>query len=67
MTEEQRSGFINIIGRPNVGKSSLLNTLLDKKMAIVTNKAQTTRHRLLAIYNKDNVQYISTFVGYFFS
>ena len=58
MSLEQRSGFINIVGRPNVGKSSLLNTILGKKMAIVSNKAQTTRHRLLAIYNKENVQLI---------
>ena len=56
--ESFRSGFVNIIGRPNVGKSTLLNALMDKKMSIVTNKAQTTRHRLLAIWNEDNMQVV---------
>ena len=53
-----KSGYVNIIGRPNVGKSTLLNAFLNRKMAIVTNKAQTTRHRILGILNKENLQIV---------
>jgi len=53
-----KSGFIAIIGRPNVGKSTLLNTLLSKKIAIVTNKAQTTRNRINGILTKEDCQYV---------
>ena len=53
-----RSGFINIIGNPNVGKSTLMNKLVGEKLSIITSKAQTTRHRILGIVNGDNFQLI---------
>ena len=53
-----KSGFINIIGNPNVGKSTLTNLFVGKKLSIITNKAQTTRHRILGIINSDNYQMI---------
>ena len=53
-----RSSFVNIIGNPNVGKSSLTNSLLGHKLSIITSKAQTTRHRILAILNEDNYQLV---------
>ncbi|RMG82689.1 MAG: GTPase Era [Bacteroidetes bacterium] len=53
-----KSGFVNIIGNPNVGKSTLLNQLVGEKLAIVTSKAQTTRHRILGIVNGDDFQVI---------
>ncbi|HXH18544.1 MAG TPA: GTPase Era [Chitinophagales bacterium] len=52
------SGFVSIIGRPNVGKSTLLNALLGEKLSIVTPKAQTTRHRIIGILNGDNYQIV---------
>ena len=53
-----RSSFVNIIGNPNVGKSSLTNSLLGHKLSIITSKAQTTRHRILAIVNEENYQLV---------
>lgn len=53
-----KSGFVSIIGRPNVGKSTLLNTLLHNKVAIVTSKAQTTRNRIQGIYHHQDFQIV---------
>lgn len=52
------SGFVNIIGNPNVGKSSLLNALIGEKLSIINAKAQTTRHRIFGIYNDDDYQVV---------
>ncbi|OJU47767.1 MAG: GTPase Era, partial [Bacteroidales bacterium 45-6] len=53
-----RSGFVNIVGNPNVGKSTLTNLLVGEKLSIVTSKAQTTRHRILGIVNTDEYQIV---------
>jgi GTP-binding protein Era len=53
-----KAGFVNIIGNPNVGKSTLMNALVGEKLSIITSKAQTTRHRILGIVNHDEYQII---------
>lgn len=53
-----KSGYVNIIGNPNVGKSTLMNVLVGEKLSIITSKAQTTRHRILGIVNDDDFQII---------
>lgn len=53
-----RSGFVNIIGNPNVGKSTLMNALVGEKLSIVTSKAQTTRHRIMGIVNGEDWQIV---------
>ena len=55
-----KSGFVNIIGYPNAGKSTLINCLLNDKLSIITEKAQTTRHKIIGIENADNYQLIFT-------
>jgi GTP-binding protein Era len=53
-----KSGFVSIVGSPNVGKSTLMNRLVGEKLSIVTSKAQTTRHRILGIVNDENYQVV---------
>lgn len=53
-----KSGFVNIVGNPNVGKSTLMNALVGEKLSIITSKAQTTRHRILGIVNGDDFQIV---------
>lgn len=53
-----KAGFVSIVGKPNVGKSTLMNALVGEKMAIITPKAQTTRHRILGIVNGSNHQIV---------
>ena len=55
---QHRSGFVNIIGNPNVGKSTLMNALVGEKLCIVTAKAQTTRHRIMGIVNGEDWQIV---------
>ena len=58
MSKEHRAGFVNIIGNPNVGKSTLMNALVGEKLCIVTAKAQTTRHRIMGIVNGEDFQIV---------
>lgn len=58
MSDKHYSGFVNIIGRPNVGKSTLMNALVGERMSIITNKPQTTRHRIVGIVNDDTHQVV---------
>ena len=53
-----KSGFVNIIGNPNVGKSTLMNSLVGENLSIITHKAQTTRHRIFGILNNSNYQIV---------
>lgn len=53
---EHKAGFVNIVGNPNVGKSTLMNALVGERLSIITSKAQTTRHRILGIVNGDDFQ-----------
>ncbi|MCB0565745.1 MAG: GTPase Era [Lewinellaceae bacterium] len=53
-----KSGFVNIIGRPNVGKSTLMNAMVGERMSIITNKPQTTRHRIIGIMNGEDHQVV---------
>ncbi len=53
-----QAGFVNIIGKPNVGKSTLMNILVGERLSIISSKAQTTRHRILGMINTDNYQII---------
>ena len=58
MDQINKAGFVNIIGNPNVGKSTLMNALVGEKLSIVTAKAQTTRHRIMGIVNGDDYQIV---------
>ncbi len=53
-----RSGFVNIVGNPNVGKSTLMNDLVGERVSIITSKAQTTRHRIMGIVNTSEYQIV---------
>src|SRR5437016_14170582 len=53
-----KAGFVSIIGKPNAGKSTLMNALVGEKMSIITPKAQTTRHRILGIVNEEDYQIV---------
>ena len=53
-----KAGFVNIIGNPNVGKSTLMNAFVGEKLSIITSKAQTTRHRILGIVNGEDFQIV---------
>ena len=55
-----KSGFVNIIGNPNVGKSTLMNALVGEKLSIITSKAQTTRHRIMGIVSSEDFQIVYT-------
>ncbi|WP_209329745.1 GTPase Era [Lunatimonas salinarum] len=59
MTENtHKAGFVNIIGKPNVGKSTLMNVLIGERLSIISSKAQTTRHRIMGIINDDHYQIV---------
>ncbi|MDC0230902.1 GTPase Era [Aureispira] len=58
MKKPHRSGFVNIIGRPNVGKSTLMNALVGERMSIITDKPQTTRHRIIGIVSDKDYQVV---------
>src|SRR4030042_6676028 len=57
-TMSHKSGFVNILGNPNVGKSTLMNALTGIKLSIITSKVQTTRHRIMGIVNGEDFQII---------
>src|SRR5690625_3502225 len=56
--QKHRSGFVSIVGNPNVGKSTLMNAFVGERLSIITSKAQTTRHRILGILNGEDFQVI---------
>ena len=57
-TMTHKAGFVNIVGNPNVGKSTLMNSLVGERISIITSKAQTTRHRIMGIVNTDDMQIV---------
>ncbi len=56
--DNHKAGFVNIIGNPNVGKSTIMNSLVGERISIITSKSQTTRHRIMGIVNGDNFQIV---------
>jgi len=56
--KNHKAGFVNILGKPNVGKSTLMNALVGEKLSIITSKAQTTRHRIMGIINSEDFQIV---------
>ncbi len=59
MTQMHKSGFVNIIGRPNAGKSTLMNALVGERMSIITAKPQTTRHRIIGLVSGDDFHIVT--------
>ena len=57
-TAAHKAGFVNIVGNPNVGKSTLMNDLVGERISIITSKAQTTRHRIMGIVNTPEYQIV---------
>ena len=55
---QHKAGFVSIVGKPNVGKSSLMNKLVGENLSIITSKAQTTRHRIMGMLNGDDFQIV---------
>ena len=53
-----KAGFVTILGNPNVGKSTLMNQLMGERLSIITQKAQTTRHRILGVISEENYQIV---------
>ncbi len=58
MAQKHKAGFVNIVGNPNVGKSTLMNDLVGERVSIITSKAQTTRHRIMGIVNTPEYQIV---------
>ena len=58
MENKHKSGFVNIVGNPNDGKSTLMNRLVGERISIITSKAQTTRHRIIGIVNTADMQIV---------
>src|SRR6267154_4369264 len=58
MSSPHKAGFVSIVGKPNVGKSTLMNKLVGENLSIITAKAQTTRHRIMGILNGDDFQIV---------
>jgi GTP-binding protein Era len=58
MSKSFKAGFVSIVGKPNVGKSTLMNKLVGEQLSIATPKAQTTRHRIMGILNSDTYQIV---------
>ncbi|MBQ6725621.1 MAG: GTPase Era [Bacteroidales bacterium] len=58
MEKKHKAGFVNIVGNPNVGKSTLMNALVGEQLSIITSKAQTTRHRIMGIVNGEDFQIV---------
>ena len=59
-----KAGFVNIIGNPNVGKSTLMNALVGERLSIITSKAQTTRHRILGVVSGEDFQIVFGYAGH---
>lgn len=64
MREDFKSGFVTLIGRPNVGKSTLMNHLIGQKIAITSNKPQTTRNRIQTVLTTEEGQIVLWILGY---
>ena len=58
MSQPHKAGFVSIVGKPNVGKSTLMNALVGERLSIITRKAQTTRHRIMGIISTDDFQVV---------